>query len=312
MRAAFVATLAELAESDDRIILLTADLGFSVVEPFADLFPDRFFNVGVAETNMVALATGLAHEGLLPFCYSIASFLSMRCYEAFRDGPIAHGSPVRLVAVGGGVGYGVSGITHYAVEDIAIMRTSQRVAIYAPPTTTACTGLLRKTYTDPAPIYYRLAKDALEDRRVPADRLALDGYVIIGTSGIPIITYGRMATIVLDAIERLAHSHALAFQCVVVQHLHPDVVGQALAAFTDSTDLVSVEDHVPIGGLGSLIAERFASLPRHPRLHRLGIGTDIWEGRGGSEMRVLARNGLAAEELCTGLRNLARQGHRRC
>ena len=96
MRKAFVDSLCELAARDSRVMLLTADLGWSVLEPFAERFPERFVNVGVAEQNMIGIATGLARQGFVPFAYSIATFASMRCYEQFRNGPVLHALPVRV------------------------------------------------------------------------------------------------------------------------------------------------------------------------------------------------------------------------
>ena len=101
MRKAFVETLTELAARDPRILLLTADLGYLALEPFAEAYPGRFFNVGVAEQNMVGLATGLAEAGFIPFVYSINPFAVLRPYEFIRNGPIQHRLPVRIVGVGG-------------------------------------------------------------------------------------------------------------------------------------------------------------------------------------------------------------------
>ena len=98
MRRAFVRTLVELAERDERVVLLTGDLGFTVLEPFAERFPDRFFNVGVAEQNMLGVATGLAEAGFVPFVYSIATFATLRPYEFIRNGPVLHDLPVRSSA----------------------------------------------------------------------------------------------------------------------------------------------------------------------------------------------------------------------
>src|SRR2546425_8822734 len=111
MRRAFAETLAELAKEDPRIVLLTADLGFMALEPFADAFPERFFNVGVAEQNMTGLATGLAEAGIIPFVYSIVTFAVLRPFESIRNGPVAHKLPVRIVSVGGGFDYGPNGIS---------------------------------------------------------------------------------------------------------------------------------------------------------------------------------------------------------
>ncbi len=103
-------------------MLLTGDLGYMVLDVFSNRFPDRFFNVGVAEQNMVGIATGLAEAGYVPFVYSIATFATMRPYEFIRNGPVLHDLPVRIVGVGGGFDYGHNGITHFALEDYALMR----------------------------------------------------------------------------------------------------------------------------------------------------------------------------------------------
>src|SRR5881296_3546916 len=102
MRGAFVRTLVELADEDRRVALLTGDLGYMALEPFAERFPDRFFNVGVAEQNMVGIATGLAEAGYVPYVYSIATFATLRPYEFIRNGPVHQRLPVRVVGVGGG------------------------------------------------------------------------------------------------------------------------------------------------------------------------------------------------------------------
>jgi len=109
MRNALVEQLCLLARDDARIFLLTADLGWSVVEAFAREFPDRFLNVGVAEQNMAGIATGLAMVGYRPFIYSIANFAALRCYEQIRNGPVLHRLPVCVVGIGGGYAYGPAG-----------------------------------------------------------------------------------------------------------------------------------------------------------------------------------------------------------
>ena len=128
MRPTFIRTLAEIAGRDDRVMLLTAELGHTVLEEFAARFPKRFFSVGVAEQNMLGLATGLAEAGFIPFVYSIATFATLRPYEFIRNGPILHQLPVRIVGVGGGFEYGTAGATHYAVEDVGILRLQPGIA----------------------------------------------------------------------------------------------------------------------------------------------------------------------------------------
>src|SRR5262245_6295267 len=132
MRATFVRTLVEIAENDPRVMLLTGDLGFMALEPFFDKFNSRSFNVGVAEQNMVGLATGLAEAGFIPFAYSIVTFATLRPYEFIRNGPILHRLPVRIVGMGGGFEYGAAGPTHHGLEDVGVLRVQPGITIIAP------------------------------------------------------------------------------------------------------------------------------------------------------------------------------------
>jgi len=159
LRAAFIETLVELGERDRRILFLTGDLGFMAIEPWVNRFPDRFFNVGVAEQNMVGIATGLAEAGYIPFVYSIATFASLRPFEFIRNGPILHRLPVRIVGVGGGFEYGSAGTTHHALEDLGVMRTQPGLTVIAPADSQQTRTAMRRTWDLPGPIYYRIGKD---------------------------------------------------------------------------------------------------------------------------------------------------------
>ena len=132
MRKAFVAELCQLAAQDPKLVLITGDLGFMVLEPFVEAFPDRFFNAGAAEQNMLAMATGLAEAGWRPYVYSIAPFATLRAIEFLRNGPVHHHLPVRVVSVGGGFAYGFGGKSHYSTEDFACLRAMHDLLIIAP------------------------------------------------------------------------------------------------------------------------------------------------------------------------------------
>src|SRR5271157_1585672 len=163
MRTGLIKTLIELAAEDDRIMLVTGDLGWSVVDRFAREFPGRFLNVGVAEQNMAGLATGLARDGMVPYLYSIATFSTMRCYEQFRNGAVLHNLPVRLIGIGGGFSYGHAGPTHYALEDLTILRTQPAVTVIAPADSSQTCGALRSLAEHPGPVYYRIDKNERPD-----------------------------------------------------------------------------------------------------------------------------------------------------
>ena len=129
------------------------------LEPFSDAFPERFFHVGVAEQNMVGLATGLAEAGMVPFVYSIAPFATLRPYEFIRNGPILHNLPVRVVGVGGGMEYGPNGVSHYALEDVAVMRAQPNMTVVVPADHLQARSAVLATAGVPGPIYFRLGKD---------------------------------------------------------------------------------------------------------------------------------------------------------
>ena len=159
MRLAFVKALVGLAEQDPRILLLTGDLGYMALEPFADKFPSRFVNVGVAEQNMVGLATGLAESGFIPYVYSITPFVTLRPYEFIRNGPVQHSLPVRIVGIGGGFEYATNGMSHYGLEDVGVMRIQPGLTVITPADHQQAGSAIQATYELSGPIYYRLGKD---------------------------------------------------------------------------------------------------------------------------------------------------------
>ena len=158
VRSAFIDELVTLAETHDNIALVVGDLGFSVIEPFADRFPDRFINAGVAEQNMTGMAAGMASEGYHVFTYSIANFPTFRCAEQVRNDVDYHKLPVTVVAVGGGVAYGALGYSHHAVQDYALMRTMPNMLIAAPGDPHEVRACLRYLVANPQPSYLRIGK----------------------------------------------------------------------------------------------------------------------------------------------------------
>ena len=158
MRNAFIEELVSLAKVNNRIALIVGDLGYSVIEPFADSFPDRFINAGVAEQNMMGLAAGMASEGYHVFVYSIANFPTFRCSEQIRNDVDYHNLPVTVVAVGGGLAYGNLGYSHHAVQDYALIRAMPNMLIAAPGDPMEVRACMRYLVNNPQPSYLRLGK----------------------------------------------------------------------------------------------------------------------------------------------------------
>ena len=158
MRNAFVDELVKIARDNDKIFLIVGDLGFSVVEPFADLFPARFINAGIAEQNMAGLAAGMASEGYHVFVYSIANFPLFRCAEQIRNDIAYHNLPVTIVSVGGGLAYGNLGYSHHAIQDYGLIRLFPNMLIASPGDPNEVRGCVRYLAHNPQPSYFRIGK----------------------------------------------------------------------------------------------------------------------------------------------------------
>lgn len=258
MRKVFTEALVELAGRDPRILLLTGDLGYSVLEPFCEAFPDRFFNVGVAEQNMVMLATGLAEAGFIPYVYSIATFAALRPYEAIRVGPILHRLPVRIVGIGSGFEYGHNGISHYNLEDVAVMRTQPGLRVIVPADAPQARAAIEATWDAPGPIYFRLSKDdnlilpGLEARFEPgrAQRIGAG-------RDLAIVTLGSAAVHASKAVSQLAEQGIQA-SLLVVSDLNPPPAADLVEALGSFSFALTVEAHYVTGGLASLVSEVIA------------------------------------------------------
>ncbi len=295
MRSAFVRTLVEIRRADPRIVLLTGDLGYMALEPFADEFPRSFFNVGVAEQNMVGIATGLAEAGFLPFVYSIATFATLRPFEFIRNGPLKHNLPVRIVGMGGGFEYGLCGSSHHALEDIGVMRLLPGMRVIAPADHAQARAAMLATWRLPGPTYYRLGKD---DRTlVPG----LDGRFELGRaqvvregSDVLVLALGSVAAEASEAAERLA-SQGVSAGVVVVASVSPAPLDDLAAALERFRVALTVEAHSEIGGLGTLACEIVAARGLGCRVVRAAVRSFSTVSGGPSFLHRI--HGLGAEQL---------------
>lgn len=160
MRAACIKALIEEARINPHLWLLTADLGFSFLEPFQKEFPDRFINVGVAEQNMLSIAAGLALAGKKVFVYSIINFLVFRALAQIRQDICYHQLDVHLIGVGAGLSYKTAGYSHYGIEDIGALRGFAPLKIYCPADEYQTTFVMQKIFEDKGPSYLRLGKSS--------------------------------------------------------------------------------------------------------------------------------------------------------
>lgn len=286
----------KLADEDERIVLLTGDLGFAALEPFMERFPDRFFNAGVAEQNMVGMATGLAEAGFTPYVYSISTFASMRPYEFIRNGPILHSLPVRVVGIGEGVDYGHNGMTHYALEDVALMRAQPGLTLVVPAASEQVGAILRAVQPLPGPAYLRISKQSVS---VPAlaDRFALGrAEQLTYGNDAAIVALGSMSEFALEAARLLA-AQGVSASLVVVSSITPPPIGDLIDVLGGVPVVVSAEAAYINGGLGSLLAEVIAEHGLRSRLVRVGISS-MPLGISGGRAYMHEQLGLSPERLC--------------
>lgn len=303
LRETFIKALSDLAASDPRVLLLTADLGYTVLETFAEEHPEQFFNVGVAEQNMVGLATGLAEAGFIPFVYSIATFASLRAYEFIRNGPILHRLPVRIVGVGGGFEYGSAGATHYALEDVGAWRMQPDLCLIAPADFEQAGCALRATWDLPSPIYYRLGKN--EKAKVPGLRgkFELGRAQLVREGGdLVILAMGGIAIEAVDAADMLS-LEGIEAAVVVVASVNPAPVDDLAAVLRRFPLAITAEAHYRVGGIGSLVAEVIAERGIKCRLERCGVRTGT-RGVSGSERFLNSANGISSAALAAVARGM--------
>lgn len=306
MRTAFIKTLIELARNDRRIFLLVGDLGYSVVEPFADEFPDCFVNTGVAEQNMTGIATGLALSGKIVFTYSIANFPTLRCLEQIRNDVCYHEANVKIVAVGGGVAYGAQGMTHHATEDLAIMRALPNMVVVAPgdpvETTLATKAVVKRT----GPCYLRLgkAREPTVHKTTPDFQIGRAITVREG-SDVTLIVTGGMLYNTVQAAEQLA-SQGIDTRVLSMPTVKPLDIKALQTAAQETRGIVTVEEHSIIGGLGSAVTEALTrqGYNRVP-VQCLGLRDAFPQEVGGQEyLRHL--NGLSIQGICSAVKLLSK------
>jgi transketolase len=308
MRTAFIDQLVQLADLDEKIWLVCADLGYSVLEAFADRFPGRYLNAGVAEQNMTGVAAGLAMAGKTVFTYSIANFPVMRCLEQIRNDVCYHNLSVKIVAVGGGFAYGSLGYSHHGVEDLAVTSALPNLTIAAPADPIEARAITSIFAATPGPGYLRLGK-AGEPVLHAADTKVELGKAIHVTDGndLTVISIGGMLGTVLKAGEELSR-RGIHARILSMPFLIPLDTVAILQAAEQTGAILTVEEHGP-GGLGTAVAETLAIHGRAVAFRPLRLARSPIKVAG-SQQELRAAQGLsvegivqAAEEQCRNQRS---------
>lgn len=299
MRNAFADELTRLADDDQRVVMLSGDIGFKLFDKFKAKHKGRFFNCGVAEQGMTGMAAGLALCGLRPITYTITPFVTTRCLEQIRIDVCYHRVPVVIAGVGAGLSYASLGATHHALEDIAMLRSLPEMTVVCPADSVETRLALRAAIAWNGPVYLRLGKKGEPDIHGAPPAFAIGQSITVRHGkDICLLGVGTLLPEVLKAAERLA-AKGVSAEVVSFHTIKPLDERRLKEAFSKFPLVVTAEEHSRIGGLGGAVAEWLSDHPAPAsRLLRLGAGDRFIREAGGQEharkLFGLDAEGLAA------------------
>lgn len=302
IRKAFGKTLAEIGELNEKIVVMDADLACSTqTKIFADKFPDRFFDCGIAEQNMLATAAGLASEGKIPFVASFAVFVTGRTYDQIRNGICYPNFNVKIVGTHGGVTVGEDGATHQALEDISLMRGLPHMTVIVPADCKECQEAIKYAALHEGPTYIRIPRSNVPDIFDENYSFNIQKAVVVeeGTDA-SIFTNGETLAEVLLAAEELKKEN-INLEVINVPVVKP-LDSQTVIESVKKTKLaITVENHSIIGGLGSAICETLSDkLPS--KVYRIGVNDEF--GQSGTAEELIEHYGLDSKTLATKIKTM--------
>jgi transketolase len=303
MRNAFAAEITELALADERVVLLSGDIGNRLFDKFRAHFPERFINCGIAEANMIGVAAGLALNGFRPIAYTITPFITTRCLEQIRVDVCYHDVPVMIVAVGAGLSYASLGPTHHSCEDIAFLRALPHMAVVCPGDAVEVRLALRESMKRTSGTYIRLGKkgEAVIHQTPPAFAI---GKAITLRPGrdVCLLSTGNMLPVAIETADLLGKS-GVAPQVVSFHTVKPLDVDYLTQAFAKFSLVVTIEEHSRLGGFGAAVAEWLADQPpMRGALCRFGTADEFLHESGEQE-HARHHFGLTAPQMAQAIEN---------
>ena len=296
MRNAFADEITQLAREDQRLVLLSGDIGNKLFDKFKLVDDRRFLNCGVAEANMMGVAAGMALSGLRPVIYTITPFTTTRCFEQIRVDACYHHVPVLIVGTGSGLSYAELGPTHHSLEDLAILRTLPGMSVLAPCDATELRLALRAALSQDGPVYIRIGKkgEPVIHQSIPNFRIG-DAIVLRTGDDVALLSTGTIMPEVLKAADRL-QTQGISAEVVSVHSIKPLDVAYLSEAAKRFKLIVTIEEHGLIGGLGSAVSEWRAAA--NAAVRQTSIGTpDEFMHEVGSQNYARSKYGLVAESI---------------
>ena len=296
MRNAFADEITKIVSHDTRVIQLSGDIGNRLFNDLKAADPNRFFNCGIAEANMIGVAAGMALTGLRPVVYTITPFTTTRCYEQIRVDVCYHNVPVIIVGTGSGLSYAKLGPTHHSLEDLAIMRALPNMKVLAPCDATELRVLLRYAFRENGPVYIRIGKKGEPDIYTDIPTLEIGkASVIKQGKDVVILSTGTIMSEAVAASELLSES-GISTEIVsfhTVKPLDTDYLNYAGKRFKM---IATIEEHGRVGGFGSAVAEFFAGRKNRPQIMVFGTEDEFMPDIG-SQAYARNKHGLTEANL---------------
>ena len=298
MRDAFTRALMREAARDPKLTLVTGDLGFGVLRPFWETYPDQFVNAGIAEQSMTGLAAGLAMTGRTVLTYSIGNFPTLRCIEQIRNDCAYHDANVKVVCVGGGFVYGSLGMSHHATEDIAVLRALPGVTVFTPGDPAEVEAIVPVMLRTPGACYLRLGRggepivheSAVEGWTLPKALTLREG------ADVALLSAGGILTQTAAAADLLADqgvsAEVVSFPCV--KPIDREKLAELAQRFRH---IVTVEEHSIVGGFGGAVCEALAELGSGCRVHRIGLN-DVYSTIVGTQQYLREEYEMDKQAIC--------------
>jgi len=266
--------LCELSDRDPRIVGLTADLAKSTaISIFEKHAPERFFNVGIAEQNLMGVAAGMAKVGLIPFASTFAAFASMRACEQVRTDICYQNLPVKIIATHGGMSFGAAGTTHHCTEDLAIMRSFANMTVIVPADGVETANAVRAVKDMPGPCYIRIGRGfepPFYENENYGFEIGKAQEVHPGTD-LTIIACGIAVLQAVDAAKSLKTQDGLSVRVLNMHTIKPIDREAIMRAVTETRRILTVEEHNVMGGLGSAVADVIAESGKGCAFHKAGL-----------------------------------------
>ena len=301
-REAYGEALKEIGGKNEQIVVLDADLSKSTkTNVFAKAYPQRFFNVGIAEQNLVGTAAGLAASGKIPFVSTFAMFAAGRAFEQIRNSVCYPKLNVKVAATHAGLTVGEDGASHQAIEDVSLMRSLPNMTVLVPADEEETRQAIAWASEYQGPVYIRLG-------RMSVDNVSPEGYVFapakaaVLTEGndVTLIANGVMVTAALEAAKTLV-AEGIQARVINMASVKPLDAAAVVSAAKETGAIVTCEEHSIIGGLGSAVAEVLAEQAPAP-MERVGVKDTF--GESGKPKELLAKYGLTADDVAAAARRV--------